>query len=142
MKLRKIDSIEYEKFKDIRCSANQVYPMSIVPDGAYDKNGLGDITTIAYLTTKGFKLVQIPGMWDLQWGQGDSWGSYKYCDGGSANITPPADGYYTINLNTASNVLEIEPYEEDVTVYPEMFIAGLIGFTMSPDYLKKGTANS
>ena len=38
MKLRKIDSIEYEKFKDIRCSANQVYPMSIV-----EGNQKGDI---------------------------------------------------------------------------------------------------
>ncbi len=101
-----------------------VYPMSIVKDGTYDKEGLGDITTIAYLTTAGFKLVQVPGMWDLQWGQGDSWGEYKYCDGGSANLTPTEDGYYVINLNTASNTLSIEPYEEDVTVYPEMLISG------------------
>ena len=101
-----------------------VYPMSIVKDATYDKDGLGDITTIAYLTTAGFKLVQVPGMWDLQWGQGDSWGEYKYCDGGSANLAPTEDGYYVINLNTASNTLSIEPYEEEVTVYPEMLIAG------------------
>jgi hypothetical protein len=63
-------------------------------------------------------------MWDLQWGQGDSWGEYKYCDGGSANLAPTENGYYVINLNTASNTLSIEPYEEEVTVYPEMLIAG------------------
>lgn len=101
-----------------------IYPMSIVPDAEYDKEGHGDLTTIAYLTTAGFKLIQTPGSWDLQWGQGDSWGSFDYCNGGSANITPPEDGYYVISLNTASNTMAIEPYTEIVTEYPEMLISG------------------
>ena len=100
------------------------YPMSVAPEATFDKNGYGELTSIAYLTTKGFKLVQVPGEWQFQWGQGDSWGEFKYCEGGSANITVPADGYYTINLNTATNELTIEEYSEAVTVYPEMFVSG------------------
>lgn len=102
-----------------------VIPMSTVAGYAYDKaTGKGELTFTGYLTTAGFKLVQVPGAWDAQWGQGAAFGEYLKNDGGSGNITVPADGYYTISLNTMTDELSIVKADVNPPLYTEMYIAG------------------
>jgi hypothetical protein len=95
-------------------------------DGAeYDaKTGQGEIKWTGYLAGNGFKLVMIPGKWDDQWGQGDSFGQYLHNDGGSGNITVPEAGIYTVTLNTATNNLKIEKEASRAPVFSGMAIAG------------------
>lgn len=64
------------------------------------------------------------GSWDVQWGQDDAFGSYKKNDGGSGNITVPSAGYYRITLNTATDELTIEPYDQTPTVFSGIAIMG------------------
>ncbi|MCR4852117.1 MAG: SusE domain-containing protein [Prevotella sp.] len=88
------------------------------------KDGTGTIQYVGYLTTSGFKLVKNPGSWDDQWGQGDAFGTFVMNDDGSGNITVPADGYYTVELNTATDELTVTPYDGAPTVYASMSIPG------------------
>lgn len=110
---------------DASAIGTSMYPLSVVKDYVYDaKTGQGELTTVAYLTTSGFKMVRVPGGWDEQWGQADSFGSYSKNDGGSGNICVPADGYYTITLNTQTNVLDITPMVGTPATYAEMGVSG------------------
>ena len=109
---------------------------SCIGDGSWGNSGLDNVgtslfplasvggTTISYtgyFTTDGFKLIKTPGSWDDQWGQGAN--GYVKNDGGSGNITVPAAGYYTVTLNTMTDVLTIEP--ADIT--PETYEVGMAG---------------
>lgn len=101
----------------------QVTPMFTKQGESYDAvDGAGVITWTGYLTTAGFKLVKVPGAWDDQWGQGAD--GYVKNDGGSGNIVVPADGYYTIELDTKKDILTIEPYDGDPEIFGEIFITG------------------
>ena len=51
-------------------------------------------------------------------------GAYVKNDGGSGNLTVPGEGYYMIHLNTATDVLTIEPYEGAVGVYTQIAMPG------------------
>ena len=84
-------------------------PLSMTPNYEYDAiEGTGVFTHTAYIREdQGFKLIATPGSWDDQWGTGDA--GYVFQDGGSGNITVPADGFYTITLNTVTNELTIDP---------------------------------
>lgn len=100
-------------------------PMYTKAGEEYDKKtGKGVIQYIGYLTSAGFKLIKNPGSWDDQWGQGDSFGTFVMNDGGSGNITVPADGYYVVELNTVKNELTVTPYDGNATVYASMSIPG------------------
>lgn len=102
-----------------------VIPMQTVAGAEYDKKtGQGELTWTGYLAGKGFKIVMIPGKWDDQWGQGDSFGSYLHNDGGSGNITVPEAGVYTVTLNTATNTLNVEKYDGAPAVFSGMAISG------------------
>ena len=102
-----------------------VIPMQTVDGAEYDKKtGQGELTWTGYLAGKGFKIVMIPGKWDDQWGQGDSFGSYLHNDGGSGNITVPEAGVYTVTLNTATNTLNVEKYDGAPAVFSGMAISG------------------
>ncbi len=102
-----------------------IIPMQTVPDYEYDKKtGKGEITWTGYLAGNGFKLKMTPDSWDNQWGQGDAFGSFVKNDGGSGNITVTEPGYYTVTLNTAKDVLSVEKYEENVTEYSSICVAG------------------
>ena len=89
------------------------FTMSITADGEYDKNtGKGVLVFNGYLTVDGFKIIRVRGDWTDQWGAND--GTYVFQDGGSGNITVPANGFYKVTLNTAlttSDALTIEPIE-------------------------------
>lgn len=83
----------------------------------------GEIQYVGYFPAdQGFKLIQVPGSWDAQWGQGDA--GYVKNDGGSSDIKLPADGYYMIHLNTATDELTIEPYVLAVGVYNQIAMPG------------------
>lgn len=83
----------------------------------------GEIQYVGYFPVdQGFKLIQVPGSWDAQWGQGDA--GYVKNDGGSSDIKLPADGYYMIHLNTATDELTIEPYVLAVGVYNQIAMPG------------------
>ena len=102
-----------------------IIPMQTVADYEYDKKtGQGEITWTGYLAGNGFKLKMTPDSWDYQWGQGDAFGSFVKNDGGSGNITVTEPGYYTVTLNTAKDVLSVEKYEEAVTDYTSICVAG------------------
>ena len=102
-----------------------VVPMQTIDGAEYDsKTGQGEIKWTGYLAGNGFKLVKIPGKWDDQYGQGDSFGEYLHNDGGSGNITVPEAGIYTVTLNTAKNTLNVEKADISATVFGGMSIAG------------------
>jgi hypothetical protein len=83
----------------------------------------GEIQYAGYFTADmQFKLIKNPGSWDDQWGMGDA--GYVKNDGGSGNLTVPAEGYYYIHLNTATDELTIEPYEGTVGVYTMIGMPG------------------
>lgn len=101
------------------------FPMQTVKDYVYDTNtGKGEITWTGYLGGNGFKLKKVPTSWDDQWGQGNSFGQFVMNDGGSANISVPSAGIYTVTLNTATNQLSVEPYEGTPKVFEGMAVSG------------------
>ena len=101
-----------------------IFPLMTLADETYDKvTGKGVIAYTGFFPGgKGFKLVQIPGKWDDQWGAGDA--GYVKNDGGSGNITVPSDGYYTVKLDTKNDVLTIEPYEGAPRAFTSMGMPG------------------
>ncbi len=99
-------------------------PLMTLGDQDYDKvTGKGVIAYSGFFPAgKGFKLIKNPGSWDDQWGAGDS--GYVKNDGGSSDITVPADGYYTVTLDTKNDVLTIEAYDGSPRVFSAMGIPG------------------
>ena len=99
-------------------------PMYPIMGNEYDKRtGQGEIEYAGFFhADQGFKLIKVPGSWDDQWGQGDA--GYVKNDGGSGNLTVPADGYYRIRLNTATDELVIEAYDGAVGVYDMIGMPG------------------
>ncbi len=87
-------------------------PMSLIDGYEYDATtGQGEIQFTGYfLAGKGFKLIKTPGSWDDQWGNSAAAGidAPVKNDGGSSNLAVPTSGYYTVRLNTATDVLTIE----------------------------------
>ena len=80
-------------------------PLYLDPDNTYDEvTGSGEIVWAGYLTSNGFKFRGSPDdNWAVQIGQGAGFGEYVLNDGGSGNITVPADGCYKIVLDTKTN---------------------------------------
>lgn len=99
---------------------------SIVPMGVKSVDESNVLVWTGYLAGNGFKLVNIPGNWDIQWGQGNAFGEYWKNNGGSGNITVPAPGYYTVTLDVVADVLTVEPYAGTPVDYSSMGIAGSI----------------
>ena len=101
--------------------------VSIIPMyPVFDTDGSlipGEVQYVGYFPAdQGFKLIQVPGDWGAQWGQGDA--GFVKNDGGSSDIKLAADGYYKVLLNTATDVLTIEPYEGTVGVYTQIAMPG------------------
>lgn len=121
-------------------------PMQTLDGAEYDnKTGQGEISWTGYLAGNGFKLKKTLDSWDLQWGQGDAFGTFVENDGGSGNITVPAAGIYTVTLNTAKHELNVEKYEGSATVYDGMAISGSFNDwsdePMSPVHTYAGAEN-
>jgi hypothetical protein len=119
-------------------------PLSLIPNQEYDKvSGKGVFTYTGFFPAdKGFKLIGVPGSWDEQWGQID--GVYVHNDSGSKDITVPADGYYTITLNSLKDELTIEPFSNLTTAFHAMQLVGTFeGWGGTPvEMTKTGGDNS
>ena len=105
-----------------------IVPMHTVKNFAYDKKtGEGEITFTGYFESdKGFKIIHVPGSWAEQWGQDGDFGTYrqKDADGEGSDIKVPADGYYTIKLDTKNDVLTIDAADITPAVFDAMYITG------------------
>lgn len=114
-----------------------VLPMTPLAGESYDAaTGRGVIGWTGYLTTDGFKLKKVANDWNVQIGQGDAYGQFKVDDGGSANITVPENGVYTVTLDTkqyaadeaagnaTTTALKITKYTGTAKVNSQMLIAG------------------
>lgn len=76
-----------------------------------------------YFKAGGLKLVGKRGSWDEQYGY-KSDGVLAANDGGSGNIPVPANGYYTLTVNTTTNTYSLVAYTNTSTIYDTI---GLIG---------------
>ena len=98
-----------------------LYPLSVINGNVYNVTGDGTFAYTGYLEAgKGFKLIRDVGGWTEQFGLTGS--SYTRNTGG--DITVAASGYYTITLNSITNVLTIVPATAPTTSYTKL---GLIG---------------
>lgn len=112
---------------DISGVGVSIIPMSVVTGLKYDAEGNGTWKFTGYFeASKGFKLIRDFGNWNEQWGNsgGDGINSPIHNDGGSGNFKVPADGYYTITLNSIANDLKIEADVAPSTSYTSMGILG------------------
>lgn len=117
-------------------------PMFMKAGYAYDKKtGTGEIEYTNYFltgeydnpagnesSTAGFKIQPASFNWDLgMTGKGDgSKGTIKFRNKGDdgGHILAPADGYYTVTMNTADNTAKMEKFEGAVTQYTTVGISG------------------
>lgn len=76
-------------------------------------------------TDIGFKVVQVKGSWDAQYGQGSSVGTLS-TDGGSSDFKVSADGYYTFTMNTASLTYTFVEAAAPTTTYDAISIIGSV----------------
>lgn len=84
-----------------------VFPLNLIKEKVYDSAGKGVYVYSGYIqASQDFKIIGNLGSWTDQWGLQN--GIYIHNDSGSGNIKVPADGYYTIVLNSIDNLLEIE----------------------------------
>jgi hypothetical protein len=106
---------------------SSLIPLSFVTGKEYNSSGDGKFVYTGYFSSAtSFKLIHTPGDWNTQWGNKSSEGinSPVVNDGGSSNFKVPADGYYTITLNSIKNTLTISA----ATVTPVSYtLIGLIG---------------
>lgn len=104
-----------------------IFPMTVVDLENFDAEGNGKFTFTGYFTTtRGFKLIRNVGKWDEQWGAQSNNDITKPVrnDGGSSDFRVPADGYYTISLNSIQHTLSIDHASINPTSYTQI---GLIG---------------
>jgi hypothetical protein len=98
-----------------------LFPLSVVPGNVYNVSGDGTYVYTGYLVGgQGFKLIRDVGNWNEQWGMSGS----SYVHNGGDNITVPTSGYYTITLNSITNVLTIVATTAPAKSYTTL---GLIG---------------
>ena len=96
-------------------------PMSVVPGKKYDLSGNGEFTFTGYFQkSRGFKLIRDIGGWSEQWGM--TGGVFTHNTGD--NIFVPADGFYTLTLNSIDNTLTMVKATITPASYTQM---GLIG---------------
>lgn len=135
-------------------------PMFISPDFTYDKKtGAGEIVYTNYFctgdydngvesSTAGFKIQPASFNWDL--GMTGNFGTkgeiiYRAKGDDGGHIVAPADGVYTIIMNTADNSAKMVPYEGNGVVnYGSICLAGdFNGWSDTPmlPYNKDGVEN-
>ncbi|WP_306305543.1 SusE domain-containing protein [Prevotella amnii] len=109
-------------------SWNSVIPLLPLGDQKYDaKTGKGVISWTGYLDTKEFKIRKEENKWtEENFGQDGSFGTFKKNAG---NIKVPEPGYYTVTLDTKTEVLKIEEYKgtAPTKTYDKMCIPGSYG---------------
>ena len=106
-----------------------IYPMSVVAGDKYNTSGDGEFTYTGYFwASRGFKLIRDIGNWDEQWGaNGNDITKPLHNNNGSNDFKVPADGYYTITLNSITNTFSMVPATVTPATYTKMGMIG--GFT-------------
>ena len=82
-------------------------------------------TFTGYFKADGFKMIRVKGSWDAQFGMGASAGLLS-TDGGSGNLSAPADGYYKLTVDTAALTYTLEPFTPPAATYAGMSIIGTV----------------
>ncbi|MDR0332055.1 MAG: SusE domain-containing protein [Dysgonamonadaceae bacterium] len=112
-------------------------PMSVIEGDHYNIEGQGTFVFTSYFeASRSFKLVGEISNWNIQWGNdgGNGINNPVHNIGGSSNFQVPADGYYTITLNTIDNILSIEAITISPTLFSNMGVVGTINdWGGSPD---------
>jgi len=106
---------------------SSLIPLNVVSGNEYNTTGDGKFVYTGYFSASTtFKLIHTPGDWNTQWGNKSAEGIDNPVknDAGSSNFKVPADGYYTITLNSVKNTLTIAANSVTPTSYS---LIGLIG---------------
>jgi hypothetical protein len=105
---------------------SSLIPMSLVIGDNYISGGSGIYTYTGYLkSSKGFKIIRDVGSMAEQWGM--SGDVYVHNITSSDSIKVSSNGFYTIILNSISNVLTIEANTTTTTAYNDYTSMGFIG---------------
>ena len=129
---------------------NGLVPMFLVPNEQYDATTGGGLTSFTgYFPEDGqFKFVLVPGNWasQLNYTNVKNPGSFLIdADGDNHNIGIAEAGYYTIQVDTRTNDITINRYEDPVKVYSQLCVAGTFnewGDTdMTPVFTLDGAEN-
>ena len=129
---------------------NGLVPMFLVPNEQYDATTGGGLTSFTgYFPEDGqFKFVLVPGNWEsqLNYTNVKNPGSFLIdADGDNHNIGIAEAGYYTIQVDTRTNDITINRYEDQVKVYSQLCVAGTFnewGDTdMTPVFTLDGAEN-
>jgi hypothetical protein len=115
-------------------------PLGLASGKAYLSSGAGTFTYTGYIkASQSFKIIRDLGGWDEQWGNdgGEGINSPRRKSGGSdpSNFKVPANGYYTITLNSIANTCTIVAANITPTAYTSIDMpGGQNGWTIS-DYM-------
>lgn len=106
-----------------------MFPLSVVSGNAYSSAGDGTFTYTGYFqAANGFKIVSGKasdmGTWTVQWGSSDGKLTPVFENGSSQNFFVPADGYYTITLNSIANTMSIVATTAPANSYAPMAMSG------------------
>ena len=101
---------------------SSLIPLDVVTGSNYNDTGDGKFTYTGYFkASDGFKILRNIGDWDNDiWGMNGS----TYTHNGGGNISVAADGYYTVTLNSITNVLTIKPATVTPTTYASIDMPG------------------
>lgn len=103
---------------DANAQGTTLIPLSLVENYSYDEiTGYGEFTYTGWFEAGvGFKLINIVGGWDEQWGSSDGTiNGLVHNDGGSGNIAVEESGYYTITTNSLTGQESCTIEKADVT---------------------------
>lgn len=109
---------------DAAGAAAGLIPMSLVNGYSYDGvTGAGEFTFTGYFEAGlGYKLVLVPGDWNIQVGYDGA--NLVFNDGGSGNITVAESGYYTLTANSKTYTGTFEAADVNAAVHPQMEFVG------------------
>ena len=122
-----------------------IYPMSVIAGDKYNSAGDGEFTYTGYFwASRGFKLIRDLGNWDEQWGgQNNDITKPLHNNGGSSDFKVPADGYYTITLNSITNTFSMVPATVTPVTYTKLgMIGGFTGWGSDVEMLPCETSNN
>lgn len=82
-------------------------------------------TFTGYFKVGGFKLIEVKGSWDDQYGYAGTDGTLS-TDGGSGNIPVTTAGYYTLSIDTSALTYTLVAVDEPTTTYGAISIIGSV----------------
>lgn len=89
-------------------------------------------TFTGYFKADGFKIIKVKGSWDAQYGLGAGAGTLS-TDGGSGNLSAPADGYYKLTIDIAALTYTFVPVTVPSATYTSVSIIGTVNGNFDND---------